>query len=430
MNSRIAKPIPLGCPSGPVFERGVSMASRFWPRDQTELRSARRDAGVARGALAEAVRDGRAQRHARQLLRRRPVRRPGRRRSRTARRSPRRARRSSTSAASRRGRARRRSRPRRSSRASSRCSRGSRGLPSRSTPRRRRSRERALELGAELVNDVTALRGDPALAEVVAERGRVRLSHAHAGRAADDAGRSAVRRRGGGCVGLPRRAPRVRRRARDRARTGSASTPASASARRPTRTSSCSAASTSSPRSAARARRRVARRARSARCWATRRRRPEALAASRRRAVAAFERGASMFRVHDVRETVEALAVAAAVERGRITRMTIELQRTCRVRAPRLPRGGAAARAALPRRSLGRRRGAAAESDRSRTPSTTGALPRSCARSSRGGAAAPRGPRRRGRGRHRRAASRPSSAPACACGSPTSCSTRPSTTRP
>ena len=35
--------------------------------------------------------------------------------------------------------------------------------------------------------------------------------------------------------------------------------------------------------------------------------------------VAAFERGASMIRAHDVRETVEALAVAAAVERGRIT---------------------------------------------------------------------------------------------------------------
>ena len=31
--------------------------------------------------------------------------------------------------------------------------------------------ERALELGAELVNDVTALRSDPRLAEVVAERG-------------------------------------------------------------------------------------------------------------------------------------------------------------------------------------------------------------------------------------------------------------------
>jgi dihydropteroate synthase len=35
--------------------------------------------------------------------------------------------------------------------------------------------------------------------------------------------------------------------------------------------------------------------------------------------VAAFQRGAAMIRAHDVRETVEALAVAAAVERGRIT---------------------------------------------------------------------------------------------------------------
>ncbi len=36
-------------------------------------------------------------------------------------------------------------------------------------------------------------------------------------------------------------------------------------------------------------------------------------------AVAAFERGAWFLRVHDVRETVEAVSVAAAVERGRIT---------------------------------------------------------------------------------------------------------------
>jgi dihydropteroate synthase len=35
-------------------------------------------------------------------------------------------------------------------------------------------------------------------------------------------------------------------------------------------------------------------------------------------AIAAFERGAWMLRVHDVRETVEALAVAAAVERGSV----------------------------------------------------------------------------------------------------------------
>jgi len=35
-------------------------------------------------------------------------------------------------------------------------------------------------------------------------------------------------------------------------------------------------------------------------------------------AVAAFDRGAAIFRVHDVRETVEALAVASAVERGEL----------------------------------------------------------------------------------------------------------------
>jgi dihydropteroate synthase len=43
------------------------------------------------------------------------------------------------------------------------------------------------------------------------------------------------------------------------------------------------------------------------------------LAASVAAAVAAFERGAAMIRAHDVRETVDALAVAAAVERGRIS---------------------------------------------------------------------------------------------------------------
>jgi dihydropteroate synthase len=42
-------------------------------------------------------------------------------------------------------------------------------------------------------------------------------------------------------------------------------------------------------------------------------------AASLGAAVVAFERGAWMLRVHDVRETVEALAVAVAVERGKVT---------------------------------------------------------------------------------------------------------------
>jgi dihydropteroate synthase len=43
------------------------------------------------------------------------------------------------------------------------------------------------------------------------------------------------------------------------------------------------------------------------------------MAASIGAALAAFARGASILRVHDVRETVEALAVAAAVERGKVT---------------------------------------------------------------------------------------------------------------
>ena len=43
------------------------------------------------------------------------------------------------------------------------------------------------------------------------------------------------------------------------------------------------------------------------------------LAASLAAAVSAFERGAWMVRAHDVRATVEALAVAAAVERGKIS---------------------------------------------------------------------------------------------------------------
>jgi dihydropteroate synthase len=43
------------------------------------------------------------------------------------------------------------------------------------------------------------------------------------------------------------------------------------------------------------------------------------VAASVGAAVAAYERGAWMLRVHDVSETVDALAVVAAVERGRVT---------------------------------------------------------------------------------------------------------------
>ena len=187
---------------------------------------------------------------------------------------------------------------------------------------------RALELGAELVNDVTALRGDPELAGVVADARRVSLPDAHAGRAADDAGRPALRRRRdrGGCV--PRAAAVGRRRRRD---PGGACLPrpghrlrqdAGAELRAACGGSTCCSRSAGPVLSGSRAR------ARSGRLFD-----PEArtgtLAASLGAAVAAYERGASIFRVHDVREHVEALAGGGG------DRMPIELTRD---RAPRLPR--------------------------------------------------------------------------------------------
>ena len=78
------------------------------------------------------------------------------------------------------------------------------------------------------------------------------LPDAHARRAADDAGRPALRRRRLRGQGVPRGARRVRRRARACARSGSSSTRASASARPSSTTSSCCGASTSSSRSASR----------------------------------------------------------------------------------------------------------------------------------------------------------------------------------
>ena len=132
---------------------------------------------------------------------------------------------------------------------------------------------RALALGAELVNDVTALRGDPELAGVVADGRRLSLPDAHAGRAADDAGRPALRRRRVGGGRVPRGAARVRRLGRASRRSASASTRASASARRRRRTSSSCGASTSCSRSAGRCSSGSRARARSA-SSSTRRRAP------------------------------------------------------------------------------------------------------------------------------------------------------------
>ena len=65
----------------------------------------------------------------------------------------------------------RRARSTRSCAASCRCSRRSQGRPVSIDTAKAEVARRALELGAELVNDVTALRGDPELAGVVAEAG-------------------------------------------------------------------------------------------------------------------------------------------------------------------------------------------------------------------------------------------------------------------
>ena len=174
---------------------------------------------------------------------------------------------------------------------------------------------RALELGAEMVNDVSALRGDPEMAEVVAEVGAyVCLMHMqgeprtmqvapHYDDVVDDVldfleqrlafavERGIAEERicidpGFGFGKTPDQNLELLRRLDELARSDGP----------------CSSASRE--------------RARSGRCSAIRRG-DRLVAASLAAAVAAFERGAWMVRAHDVRETVEALAVAAAVERGR-----------------------------------------------------------------------------------------------------------------
>ena len=101
----------------------------------------------------------------------------------------------------------------------------------------------ALDAGATFVNDVTAFRGDPELAALVAERGRRLRADAHAGRAADDAATSPA---------TTMSSARWARSCRERvgvalaagidARADHASTRGSASARRRRTTSSCSTA--------------------------------------------------------------------------------------------------------------------------------------------------------------------------------------------
>ena len=201
---------------------------------------------------------------------------------------------------------------------SSRCSRASPGVPLSIDTSKAEVARRALELGAELVNDVTALRGDPAMAEVVADGGAyVCLMHMQgeprtmqAAPHYDDvvadvlafleervafAVEQGIREEricvdpGIGFGKTPDQNLELLRRLDELCALG-----------RPVLVG-------------------VSRKSTLGKVLGDASATQGSLAASLAAAVAAFERGASMIRAHDVRETVEALAVAAAVERGRIT---------------------------------------------------------------------------------------------------------------
>ena len=132
-------------------------------------------------------------------------------------------------------------------------------------------------------------------------------------------------------------------------------------------------------------------------------------AASVGAAVAAFDRGATIFRVHDVRSHVEALAGGGRRGAGKRDGVTIELQRDRAPRLPRRARGRARERAAVPRRRRARPRRQTRGDDRptSRTRSTTATSSRpSSAGLRRARLPPPRGARDRARRRPARAASR------------------------
>ena len=170
---------------------------------------------------------------------------------------------------------------------------------------------RALELGVELVNDVTALRADPELAGVVADAGcylclmhmrgepRTMQENPVYDDVVSDVKRFLEERLAFAVDAGDRRAERVPR-PRDRLREdGRAQLRARASSRRAVRARPAGAdrpVSQEQPREARRAER-VA----------------TSAAVSVGAAVAAYDRGATILRVHDVREHVEALAAAKAV---------------------------------------------------------------------------------------------------------------------
>ena len=183
--------------------------------------------------------------------------------------------------------------------AGDRAARGADRCRSRSTPPRPRSRGAPSAPARVFVNDVTALRGDPGMAAVVAESGRRRLPDAHAGRAAHHAGRPALRGRRLRGEGLPRGAAGVRGRRAASPRSASGSIPGIGFGKTLEHNLELlrrldEIVALGRPVLVGRLAEAVHRRASRAG------RRPAAWRAAVAANVIAFERGAPMFRVHDV----------------------------------------------------------------------------------------------------------------------------------
>ena len=184
---------------------------------------------------------------------------------------------------------------------------------SRSTPPSRRSCAPRSTLGADIVNDIDALRAPGALDAVAAHpRCGVCLMHMH-GEPRSMQQRARLRRRGRRGRGLPARARRGAARAPASRASASSLDPGIGFGK--TRRAQPRAAAP--PAGAARARPAAARRL-VAQVDARRRHRPRASAsgwpASVAAALAAVQRGARIVRVHDVAATVDALKVWRALE--------------------------------------------------------------------------------------------------------------------
>ena len=171
--------------------------------------------------------------------------------------------------------------------------------------------EAALDAGAAIVNDVTALRGDPEMAALCADRGAELVLMHMQGDPRTMQEEPTYEDVVDDVKALPRRAASRRRSRPASPRSGSGSTPGSASARPSSTTSSCCAGSASCATSAGRSWSAPRARASSARSTAPARTSGSAARSPPRSSPLAA--GADVLRVHDVAEAAQATRVAAAI---------------------------------------------------------------------------------------------------------------------